>query len=252
MDRGIYASASGGLYQLRRLEIVNNNLANINTPGFKRQLLTGQEESFDETLASMTVKNDPYAQGDHERTPAVVNIQAVTDFSQGPIKSTGNSLDVALRNPKDFFAINTPAGTLYTRAGDFTLNSEGEVVTQDGMTVLGDGGSIATTGPGVSIAADGSVMSNGVSNGRLSVVRFDDPSSLERVGANRFKLSNGPAPTEVDPELEPQALEMANVSAVSSMVEMITTNRAFQAYTKTTETIDQMNQMAINQIGRNR
>ena len=105
MDRGIYTSASAGLYQLRKLEVVNNNLANINTVGFKKQILTGETQSFDQTLASAVAKDDPYAKGDHDRTPGVVNSRTVTDFTVGAIKNTGNPLDVALRNPNDFFVI---------------------------------------------------------------------------------------------------------------------------------------------------
>ena len=251
MDRGLYTAASAGLYQLRRLEVVNNNLANINTPGFKKQLLTGEAQSFDQTLASAVAKNDPFAKGDHDRVPAVINVQSVTDFSQGPIKATGNMLDVALRNAKDFFVVNTPEGQTYTRAGDFTLNVEGELVTQDGMQVLGDGGPIVVNGIGARINADGSVTANGQTVGRLGVVRIEDTTKLERIGSTRFRLAKGSeAPAEVDAQLEPQALEMANVTAVSSMVELINTQRAFQAYTKTADTVDQLNQMAINQIGR--
>ena len=251
MDRGLYAAASAGLYQFRKLEVVNNNLANINTPGFKAQLLTSQAQSFDQTLASVVAKDDPYAKPDHDRVAGLVGSKTVTDFSSGPIKNTGNPLDVALRNPKQFFVINTPQGMQYTRAGNFTLNASGEIVTQDGCAVQGDGGSLTANGPGVAIAADGNVLVNHQKVGRLSIVSFDDPSTLERVGDNRFRAAEGsPAPAEVEGELEPESLEMANVSAISSMVELLTTQRAFQAYAKTSDTIDQMNQAAINQVGK--
>lgn len=253
MDRGIYAATSAGLFQMRKLEVVNNNLANVNTPGFKRQLLTSQEQSFDQTLAQQVVRSDPFAAGDHERTPAVVNMNTVTDFTPGPIKNTSNPLDVALRKPGDFFVISTPDGEQYTRAGNFTLNDAGEIITQDGFAVLGGGAPISALGPGVSVNTDGSVMAGGQQVGAFSVMRFEDPSVLERVGANRFRLPSGsPAPTEVEPEVEPMALEMSNVSAISSMVDLIITQRAFQAYTKSAETIDTMNQTAIMQVGRNR
>jgi len=251
MDRGTYSAASGGLVQFRKLEIVNNNLANSNTPGFKREVLVGQEQTFDQTLARLVQGKDPYAKGDHERTPGVVNIEARTDFSPGPIKFTGNPYDLALKNPKDFFVINTPEGEQYTRAGDFTLGADGALVTQDGQPVAGEGGTITVSGTGINISPDGSVRSNTTPLGRIRVVRFDDPNSLQRIGHTRFQLAQGqPAPRVVDGELEPGSLEMSNVSSITSVLDLITTNRAFDMYTRSAKTIDDMNNSAISQVGR--
>lgn len=253
MDRGIYAAASSGLAQLQKLEAINNNLANINTPGFKKQFITTDTQSFDQTLASMEPGIDEYARGDHERAPGVLNIQSNTDFSVGPVSFTGNPMDVALRQSKDFFQINGPNGVQYTRAGSFTLNEAGEIVTPDGFQVQGDGGPITVSGGRVEITQDGSVMVGGALVARLGVARFDNTDQLERVGDNRFVLQRGgPAPTDVPADLIPRSLEMSNVTAVSSIVELISAQRAFQAYARTTESIDALNQAAINQIGRNR
>ena len=251
MERGSYIAASGGLLQFRKIEVVNNNLANVNTPGFKKQILVGDKQTFEETLASAVAPQDPYAKGDHDRTPGTVNIRSVTDFSPGPIKNTGNALDVALRNPNDFFVINTPQGPQYTRAGNFTLSTEGELMTVDGYTVQGDGGAIAADGPGISIAADGRVSANNQEVGQLQVVRFTDTSGLERLGSSRFGLRAGSAgPEQVEPELLPKSLEMSNVSSISSVMDLITANRAFDMYSKAANSIDQMNQAAISQVGR--
>lgn len=251
MDRGTYSAASGGLLQMRKIEVQNNNLANISTVGFKRQYLTSEAQSFDNTFASLLGGKDPYALPDHQRTPGVENIQTQTDFAQGPIKNTGNPLDVALRNPKDFFVINSPEGTTYTRAGNFAISATGELVTSDGSQVQGDGGAISIPGPGASITPDGSIRQNGNFIARLQVVRFTDTSGLEQTGAARFKLKAGQtAPAQVQAMLEPQALEMSNVSAISAMVDLMITNRAFEAYTKASQTIDGLNQTAITQIGR--
>ena len=253
MDRGTYTAASGGLAQLRKLEVVNNNLANINTPGFKRQFLTGEVQTFEATLASMVTTQDPYARPDHERTPGVMNVESRTDFSPGAIRATGNPLDVALRHQNDFFQIITPNGLHYTRAGNFTLAESGDMVTPDGFQVQGDGGPITVGGGAVSITQDGSVMVDGNLVARLGIVRIEEPDKLERVGSNRFALQAGaPAPTDVAPEVIPQSLEMSNVTGVSSIIDLITAQRAFQAYTRVAESIDTLNQAAINQIGRPR
>jgi flagellar basal-body rod protein FlgF len=253
MDRGTYVATTGGMLQFRKLDIVNNNLANINTPGFKRQMLVGEVQTFDQTLASLTAKDDPFAKGDHERAPGTVNVRSITDYSLGPIKNTGNDLDVALTNPKDFFVVNTPSGPQYTRAGNFTLNTEGSLVTVDGQEVSGDGGAISVQGPGAKIAQDGSVLSNGLRVGKLQVVRIENPDNLERVGGARFTMKPGnPAPEQVEADVVTQSLEMSNVSAISSVIDLITTNKAFDMYTKSIQSIDAMNNTAIQQVGRSR
>jgi flagellar basal-body rod protein FlgG len=251
MDRGTYVSASGGLIQLRKLEITNANLANVNTPGFKREYLVNETQAFDQTLASFIARKDPYARPDHVRTPGAVNPMAVTDFSAGPVQTTNNPLDVALRDPRDFFAVNSPSGVEYTRAGNFTLNGNGELITPDGLQVQGDGGAITVNGP-AQIAPDGSILVNMKPVGKLQVARFEDPNKLERVGGTRFRAGKAQAaPTIVDsPELIPGAVEMSNVSTIGSVIDLITATRAFEMYTKTAQTIDQMNQTAITQVGR--
>ncbi len=256
MDIGTYVATSSGMLQMRKLEVQNNNLANINTVGFKGQFIVAESQSFDKTLASTIEEKDPYGRDDQSRLKNVVGIKTQIDFSQGPIQHTGNPLDAALRSPNDFFVINTPQGEMYTRAGNFSLSPAGEIVTADGYRVMGEGGAIAAAAPGVSILPDGSVRAGANVGaqpnivGRLRVVRFEDTSGLEASEGARFKIKSGARPVPVDPRIEPQSLEMSNVSAIGGMVGLISTNRAFQAYTKAAETLDSMNQSAVTQLGR--
>ncbi len=253
MERGSYIAASGGVVQFQKLEVLNNNLANVSTPGFKKQIVSTEQERFEDTLASATAGKDPFARDDQDRTPGVRSVKTATDFSLGPIENTGNPLDVALRNPNDFFVVEVDGEAQYTRAGNFTINAAGQLSTQDGATVSGDGGALTADGAGALINPDGSLNVNGSNVGRLQVVRFEDPAALERVGSSRFKLPAGvQAPESVEPQLVGQALERSNVSAVNAMVDLIVANRAFQLYTRSAESIDAMNQGAINQIGRSR
>jgi flagellar basal body rod protein FlgG len=236
---------------MRKLEVQNNNLANVNTVGFKRQYIIAGRENFDETLAKEVEPTDPFARGDQQRVSTVSEMTTQIDFSIGPIRSTGNPLDVALRNKNDFFVINTPQGPRYTRAGNFSLGAEGQLVTVDGAQVQGDGGTIVVNGTGVHIAADGSVRAAGQTVGRLQVVNFADTSGLEATDGARFKLRAGAAaPIPVEARLEPQSLEMSNASAITGMIDLITTNRAFDAYQKAAQTIDSLNQAAIQQVGK--
>jgi flagellar basal-body rod protein FlgG len=250
MDIGTYSAASLGVIQMRKLEIQNNNLANVNTVGFKRQVLITSPEDFEDTFAKEMASHDPYASGDQQRVATVNEVSAEIDFSLGAIKSTGNPFDAALRNPKDFFVVNTPEGKMYTRAGNFTLNSEGALVTQDGMTVQGEGGPIVINQPGARITEDGSLRAGINALGRIQVVRIEDTKKLTPVAGTRFKLTGGPQPLPVDARVEPRSLEMSNVSAVTGMIDLITTNRAFEAYTKAAQSIDTLNQAAINQVGK--
>jgi len=249
MDIGTYAAASSGVLQMRKLEVQNNNLANINTVGFKGQYVVSGPQSFDETLAGTIQSQDAFARADRLRVPNVTEARTQIDFSQGPIQPTGNPLDVAIRGEKDFFVIDAPQGPLYTKAGNFTLNQNGELVTQDGYRVQGDGGPIIIQGGSPFIGTDGTVRVAGIPVGRIQVARFEDTSRLVATEAARFK-SNGPQPLIVDGRMEPQALEMSNVSAVTGMVDLIATNRAFEAYTKAAQSLDGLNQTAINQVGK--
>lgn len=251
MDIGTYVTASDGEYLSLKIQVQNNNLANINTVGFKRQFLTSEQQEFQNTFASTLAAMDNYAAADQVQLPGVQGFQTVTDFSVGPIQNTGNPFDVALRNPKDFFIVSTPDGVRYTRAGNFTLSTNGELVTQDGYQVQGDGGAILVNGADASITSDGTIRADRINQGRLQVVRIEDPTALERDSNNRFKLkAGGAAPVPVEASLEPRALEMSNVSAVQGMVDMIVINRAFEAYVKASQTIDTMNQMSISQVGK--
>ncbi|MCC6221191.1 MAG: flagellar hook-basal body protein [Deltaproteobacteria bacterium] len=246
MNKDIYTSASGGLVANRRIEILSNNLANVSTVGFKAQRLISRAQSFDETLANALSNMPQNAAANFERAPGVINVGTSTDFSPGPIAETGNGLDVALRTPNHFFAIQTPDGEAYTRAGNFALNADGTLVTQDGLPVSGEGGAISigqATQP--QILANGNVIAAGQIVGRLKTVAIDNLESLSRIGSTRFKISGNGRATAVEADVVPHSLEMPNVSVIEAMVEMISAQRAFEAYTKTVREIDDLNDRAI-------
>lgn len=251
MDKGSYVAASGGFAQLLKMQIVSNNLANVNTPGFKKQVLIGREQSFEETLAAATPQVDPYAKGDFDRAPSLTEIRTETDFTQGPIQQTNNPLDVALRNENEFFVISTRGGPRYTRAGNFTLNSGGQLVTADGNPVSGDGGPITLPPGPVNIQQDGSIFVNGENAARLQVVRIDRPATMIREEGSRFSLQPGtPPPAAVEADVIPGALEGANINMVGTMVDLISVNRAFEMYTRMAQSIDRLNQISIAEVGR--
>jgi flagellar basal-body rod protein FlgF len=243
MDKGVFVAASGGLYSSTKLDVVANNLANVNTVGFKAERLVGKQQEFQDTLASLSNKNLPY-KNDFEKLPGVVQMHTVTDFSPGQISTTGNPLDMALEKANHFFVVQGKNGDELTRAGNFKVDAQGRLVTADGYPVSGEGGPL-TIPPGViSVAQNGVIAVSGQNVGKVKTVEVTDLTQLERVGGTRFK-SNGAAPADVDPKIVTRSLEMANVTAVESMVELMGTQRGFDAYTKTARTIDELNERAL-------
>jgi flagellar basal-body rod protein FlgF len=252
MDRGSYDAASGGLVNLRLMDVVANNLANVNTAGFKKEFISTNVQEFSQTLAAKLKVIDPNLKNDHLRLPAAVNISTKTDFSQGPIKYTGNVLDVALTRPNDFLVVITPNGPRYTRSGNFNISSSGQLVNSDGFPVSGDGGAISITQPNAKISENGTLYAGNQQLGKIQVVRINNPENLERVGGNNFKPKNNLPITQspVEPELAVQSIEMPNISITEAMVQMINAHRGFQMYTKIAQSIDSLNQEAISRVGR--
>jgi flagellar basal-body rod protein FlgG len=245
VDKGLYISASGGLAQARALELVSNNLANVSTVGYKAERIINRQQEFGDTLASAISGNNAKVKAQYEQTPGVVTTGSMTDFSPGPVKHNGNPLNVALTDADTFFVVESQEGETYTRAGNFTMNANRELVTPDGFPVLGQGGAI-TIPPGGSarITSNGTVMVDGLGVDRLRSVRIDDVTQLKRTEATRFKLLGGNAevvPTAVVPE----SVEMPNVNIVQAMMQMISANRGFEMYTKTVKLSEELNDTSL-------
>ncbi len=248
MERGIYSATSGGILESRRLEVVANNLANVNTVGFKASRLVAREQEFSDTLASTLEGIPSRAASDQQNTPGVVNVDVFTDFTPGPVRNTEAPLDAALVKENQFFVVQTQGGERLTRAGNFTMDSQGFLTTQDGKAVLGEGGPIAITGPSPKITSNGSIIAGGELVGKLRVVEVDDLQSLEREEGVRFKVNGGGQRPVVSANVIPQSLEMPNVSVIGSMVEMISTQRAFEGYSKTVQTIQELNDTNLRTV----
>lgn len=244
MDRGLYVASSGGLYNARRLDITANNLANVNTVGYKAERLLTRQQEFSDTLASQLPQAQG-RQGDFDRTPGVINVGSTTDFTPGPIAPTGNPLDVALAKPNHFFVVQTKEGEVLTRAGNFTLDTQGNLVTRDGYPVLGDGGPLQLPPGDIHIAANGAVSSGKETIGKLRVVMVDDTATLSRVEGTRFKVNAAPPQAVDNYEIVPESVEMPNVSVVEAMVDMINAQKGFEAYTKTAKTFDELNERSL-------
>ncbi len=241
MADGIYSALSGALMQVKALNVVSNNLANANTPGFKSQRI-----SFDEAL----MRSD----GVVNRTLAQVRVTEIQDdFSQGSDISTGNALDVAL-DGEGFFVVETPEGERYTRQGSFSLSSQGTLVGASGFAVQGEGGEIVAGPEGqLSIGDDGIVSQLGIRIGRLKTVKVSDPNALVRQGNSLWALpesDSGTATVEEAPVgMRAGFLEGSNVNMVHAMTEMIQVSRAYEMFNRTIEAYKTVDKRTTNDMG---
>jgi len=255
MSGEIYMAAAGALATERRLELLANNLANVNTAGFKRDI--GHFKFVEpESAQSQEVPPDPL----NSEIPVEgfwMEFRSVTDFSGGHLKRTGNALDVAL-NGEGFFSIQTPEGVRYTRSGDFTIAADGVLSTRDGFAVMGEGGEIKlpiTSGEAaagdVAVDSSGDITFGGRRVGRLQIVDFEDRSRLIKVGNTRFEAPEDLAAADTGNYSVTQGfLEMSNVDAVRMMTEMIEVLRGYEAYQKVIQSVDKINSAAVQEVSR--
>lgn len=242
----MYLAAAGALVQQMRLEMLANNVANINTAGYK-----GEKSVFRVPEQARSAEELPSVEGLQSLSPYAPPFSTMVDFGQGAIRQTGNSLDMAL-NGEGFFNVKTPDGIQYTRQGSFTLNTDGVLVTQDGHPVLGEGGEITIEGANLKIDATGGVYVDGDEVGRLQVTAFANTDRLEKTGNGRF-VSKDQAMAGSRPEnttVRQGHLESANVNPVQAMTEMIETSRAFEAYQKVIQSADEATEKSINNVGK--
>ncbi len=244
MNSGLYAAVSGSLASMRRLEVISNNLANINTPGYKKDAM-----SFESLLAGPV--NPPSVPQNMTADPIMQKENVYIDFASGPTSQSGNPLDLAL-DGDGFFAVTTPDGTAYTRQGNFRTAGDGTLVTMDGYPVQGAGGAaVRIQGSRVEIDSKGGITVDGEQTGALAVVDFTKPYTLNKVGSALFMPAPNQAPPQAsNAQVQQGYIEGSNVESISEMVQMIETNRYFEACSKVIKGFDDMATKAANELGR--
>lgn len=230
---GLIESVETLLNQEQRLNQVTNNLANVDTPGFKKETVT-----FDEMLY----------QANRSRQRVGKGLRIDTIHQQGVVQKTDAPFDLAISGD-GFFKVETPAGVRYTRAGNFQRNNEGLLVTANGYPVLGEAGPVTITGAKVDVASDGRLYVDGVQVNRLTVVTAD-PKALKKEGENLFRLVDGAA-EEASPnsQLMQGHLEKSNVNTVTEMTEMIDLYRAYEGQQKMIQAVDSLDTLAVSKVG---
>lgn len=254
MLRGIYTSASGMILNQKLMDITANNVANSSTTGFKRDV--AQVESFRNMLVYKIYDrpSSPDNRIGYMSLGADVS-RIVSDFSQGLYIKTDEPLNIAIKG-SGFFAVQAPGGqaaqqVFYTRAGVFTLNSQGELMTEDGFYVLGQNGRIVLgVGAKVKIDEQGNVFQDGRLVDRLRVVDFQDKSLLRKLGNNLFEADAQAQQIPFTGKILQGYLEGSNVNSVQEMVSMITVLRAYEANQKAFVIQDETLQKAVNEIAK--
>lgn len=257
MLKGLYVAHTGMVNEQNRMDILTNNLANASTVGYKKEGSTSQ--SFDDIL-TVKIKDASIGELNVQRLglnqPGVKIGENYTDYTQGSFRITENTYDLALSGD-GFFALEftNKAGetsTLYTRAGQFTLNKEGELVNQDGDFVLDTENRHITldTLKETSIDQSGTIYQEGRRIAQIQVVDFENYDYLERYGETYYRPIEGAEMTEADAEVNSGYLEMSNVSPVMEMVNLISVTRAYESNQKIIQTYDGSLDIAVNQLGR--
>ncbi len=231
MLNGIFSTQSGKSANERELDIIANNLSNALTAGYK-----AISPAFNSTVIEE-------AAGPDQLPATYVNIpDSYTQFSDAPLAETGNTLDLAI-DGNGFFAVSTSRGTMYTRNGQFALNAEKKLVTQNGDTVMSqNGGDITLDGKDIRIGKDGSVYVDKILGEKLKIVDFDNRQDLQNAGGSLF-LNANEKNSEIPAEgfsVQQGAYETSNVDIMTEMVRMIAVLRAYESYTKVDQSASDM------------
>lgn len=244
MLTGLYSAASAMNSAAQRHDVIAHNLAHAHHPGYRR--LVPVEGTFESALIGDAADPDAEPPLSTLGTSAAPD---VVDFTPGPMIQTGRRLDVALHGD-GFFVVEGPNGPLYTRNGTFELDSEGQLVTVDGLPVLGAKGPIKLPPDlvveNVVITSDGRLMSGIQEFGQLDVVMFEEPEVLQAAGISLFQAPDDVEPKKSDARVVQGYREGSNVSPVLEMVRMIDGMRQYEAAANALKSITEAVQQNLN------
>jgi flagellar basal-body rod protein FlgG len=257
MLKGLYTAYHGMVNEQNRMDIMTNNLANASTVGFKKEGATSQ--AFDDIL-SYKLKDASVGLANVEQigwdNPGVKIGENYTDYREGSFRVTGNTYDLAL-NGDGFFAVEVTnrdgdTSTKYTRAGSFTLNEDGYLVTKDGDYVLDAQNNRILLNPNLDtvINRQGAILQNGVQVAQIQIADFEDYDYLEKYGDVYYQPVEGAELIQGNAQVRSGYLEMSNVNTVSEMVNLISITRAYEANQKIIQTYDTSMEIIANQIGK--
>lgn len=225
----------------RQMDVMANNMANINTTGFKAEQVLFEEYVMPGASHRDFMRLD-------QPLSYVQDWATRHDLASGAVVQTGNELDVAVMGD-GFLAVETPAGERWTRAGSLQIDADGRLVDSSGNPVLGEPGPIVfqPEETGIVIAEDGSIATSEGPKGRLRLVEFANAQELTREGANLF--AGGTPVAATDTRIVQGAIERSNVSGVAEMAQMIRVQRAYESLVNLMSQQDDLRKSAIQRLG---
>ncbi len=242
MENTILVTLSRQITLQRKMEVIANNMANMNTAGFK-----SDELKFEEYMTP--VASVEGFQATDKQVKFVVDPQMVRNLSEGTHRQTGRELDVALGG-EGWMVVKTPRGDRFTRNGQLKLSGEGTLVTSEGYPVQGNGGDI-TFEPGESaivIGKDGTIATSQGTKDKLLIVEFDNPQLMKKQGDSLYSSEEAPGENQ-NTTVTQGSYETSNVQSMRQMTKMIETVRAYTSVSKMLEVSDEIRGKAIQQLG---
>jgi flagellar basal-body rod protein FlgF len=241
MDATLLVGLSQQMAAYRSMDVIANNLANLSTPAFKREAVEFQQY----------VEQEPPSedQTGPQTVTMVQDVGVLRDMSEGRIDVTNAPLDLAV-NGTGYFVVQTPNGNQYTRNGHFTLDGQGQIVTEDGQPLMGEGGPISVTpnDGDIHISADGTVSGKNGQIGKVQLVSFADQTAMQKEGASLYSTTQAPT-TATGATIQQGALEASNVEPVVEISHMLDVLRAYEATANLAQTQDNMSLNAIDKLG---
>lgn len=248
MSRGLYTLTSGMLTQQKKIEINSNNLANMNTAGYKKEQAV--TTNFGSLLINKLQQNGIYKQATPIGEVSLIRITEDnnTIHSQGALEETEGTFDFALVG-SGFFAVNNNGNTLYTRNGSFDLDNEGYLVLNNKGRVQGEYGDIYIGTDKYDCLEDGSIYVDGELIDRINVYDFEDYNAIDKADEGMYSSTIQPQLVE-NPTIKKGWIERSNVNMTDEMVEVMSSQRALQTGSQAIKMYDQIMELAANQIGR--
>ena len=229
----ITATQVAMLHDQLRLQSISQNISNMQTPGYKRQLIENQgfDEQFHAQMSNVSQQ-----------------MQLSTQLQQGAFVQSKHPHELSLAGD-GFFEVQTDEGTFYTRRGDFHVNEQGELATATGAKLLGKGGALRVDDNAFTIDANGGLFIDNHKIDQVNVVQFAHPQQLSYHGQGLYESHEAPLPTNSTTHVMQGYLEQSNVKSIDEMMAMVTTARHFEASQRVMRTADSLLSTAINQLG---
>lgn len=250
MLRSLYIAGTGMMTQRAKMNVVINNITNVDTAGYKKDVVVTR--SFEDMLLDRL--NDPSILNQRRVGPLAPGVhvdEKVTDFKQGPIEITDVDTDMAITGD-GFFVVRTPQGNVqYTRAGNFITDPAGNLLTQEGYAVLGQGGAPINVGTGgFTVRQNGAIFgAEGQQLGMLQIVQFTDNGILRKAGDNCYVPYNGEQPQAAQNyAIEQGMLEGSNLDTAREVAEMMLTQRVYESSQRMLQMVDESLEKTVNQI----